>query len=434
MNTTIFYFFTYVVEAIILWQYCSCIFLPKHGFQHEIALLFPSYFTLFLISLQHNFIYNIIAFLLINFIFIVFMYHAKYMSALFHAFISTVFMGMSELAVLAIISRFSGSFYDNLNYFRNVVILSVSSKLFYFLLIHLITHLYKYRNAQYYDIDNSIFLLSLIPLSSIVIMATLYIFCLLPEPSLQLDWLISISAILLLLINIFIFWIYSYNQKKQHQFTELQLQLQKENDDANYYRLLFEQDENQKILIHDIKNHFNSILTLLEKEKYDEIRNYITHVSQSTSLKETYHICDNEFLNTILCRYSQLAAEQHTTFKVDIRKNSTLFLTPNDLTSLFCNLLDNALEATVNIPNSFIELSVTEKPDISLSVLTLVNSCLENPFSDSKHILVTTKADKQIHGFGTKSISRVTKKYKGHLQNYYDEGTKTFHTVIAFKI
>ena len=48
---------------------------------------------------------------------------------------------------------------------------------------------------------------------------------------------------------------YGYNQKKSGEFTDLQLQLQKEKDAGKYYHMLAAQDEQQKIMIHDIKNH-----------------------------------------------------------------------------------------------------------------------------------------------------------------------------------
>lgn len=39
----------------------------------------------------------------------------------------------------------------------------------------------------------------------------------------------------------------------------MQLQLQKEHDSAEYYKMLIAQNENQRILIHDMKNIFNPL-------------------------------------------------------------------------------------------------------------------------------------------------------------------------------
>ncbi|MFQ9873877.1 GHKL domain-containing protein [Waltera sp.] len=66
-------------------------------------------------------------------------------------------------------------------------------------------------------------------------------------------------------------------------------------------------------------------------------------------------------------------------------------------------------------------------------LITVVNSCRVNPFSNSGGKLISTKPDKHAHGFGTKSIKSVCKKYNGDIQMYYNEESLTFHTVITIR-
>ena len=65
--------------------------------------------------------------------------------------------------------------------------------------------------------------------------------------------MISISMIFILLINILVFSLYEQIKQKNAQIAELKLQSQRDADSAEYYRTLSEQDEQQKVLIHDIK-------------------------------------------------------------------------------------------------------------------------------------------------------------------------------------
>lgn len=69
----------------------------------------------------------------------------------------------------------------------------------------------------------------------------------------SLDWMVTMGAVLLLAANLLMFEINRYHQKKSMEFTEMQLLLQKESDSAQYYKMLNVQNENQRILIHDIK-------------------------------------------------------------------------------------------------------------------------------------------------------------------------------------
>lgn len=52
---------------------------------------------------------------------------------------------------------------------------------------------------------------------------------------------------------------------------EMQLLLQKEANSAEYYQMLLSQNENQNILIHDIKKHLQSIDLLNDKKEHDKI-------------------------------------------------------------------------------------------------------------------------------------------------------------------
>jgi hypothetical protein len=47
---------------------------------------------------------------------------------------------------------------------------------------------------------------------------------------------------------------------------------------AEYYRALVQQDENQRVLIHDIRRHLASIDTLAAAKETDKIHAYIKHL------------------------------------------------------------------------------------------------------------------------------------------------------------
>ena len=67
-------------------------------------------------------------------------------------------------------------------------------------------------------------------------------------------------------------------------------------------------------------------------------------------------------------------------------------------------------------------------------MLSLINSCRENPFSGKNGRLITTKKDFLRHGYGILSIERVVKAYSGEMQMYYEEEKKEFHTIITLKL
>lgn len=62
------------------------------------------------------------------------------------------------------------------------------------------------------------------------------------------------------------------------------------------------------------KKHLQSIKLLNEKNDSDKINAYIQQLLESSDLKETSKICDNEMLNAILCRYQRQCNEKHIVF------------------------------------------------------------------------------------------------------------------------
>lgn len=427
------YLFSFLVEAVILWQYSSSLFTAKYKIHIRLTLLCSLYTLLFATSLFQCAWLNVILYFCANFIFFATQYKVNWKSALFHSAILTAVMGMCELIAYSIISRFTPHFLQKEDFY-SLAVFAIFTKLIFFTTIYTLSHLLKRHPKYNQQSDKSVLLLMFIPITSVFVMATFVFIGEAVSLSPALDWMVVLSAVLLLAANLFIFGINQHNQKKNMEFTQLQLLMQKESDSAEYYEMLRLQNENQRILIHDIKKHLQSIAMLNEQEENHKVSSYIQQLMLSSDLKESSRLCDNDLLNSILCRYLRQCADSHIAFHTDIRKGTTDFIANNDITSLFCNLLDNAVEAAHNIPDSFIEVNTSRRDKTPFIMITVINSCRTNPFSKQDGSLMTNKPDQLKHGFGLKSIRKTVKKYNGDMQMYFDDETMTFHTIITLKI
>lgn len=431
MERTLLLFFSFFIEAIILWQYASNLFLPRYSAMVSAIFLCTLYCFLFFFSLLQYPLLNAILFLVVNILFFLLYFKLTFSSALLHSSIITGIMSVSELAAIGIVLKFYPKFSSTDN-IGNVFFVMLSKSLF-FTIIYFLTHIFKQKQAVQDPYDSSELFLTLIPLSSIFVMFT---FLNIGETSSFVpptNIMVTISAFFLILTNLLVFGITQYNQKKSREFTEMQLLLQKESDSAEYYKMLLSQNENRSILIHDIKKHLQSIKLLNESGETKKIESYISQLIAASDLKETARICDNAMLNAILNRCQRQCIEKGIGFHADIRKNLLRQMHQNDLTSLFCNLLDNAVEAAENIPDSFIDLMVQKKENTPFVVIVLVNSCRSMPDFDQNGFPVSHKSGIGRHGFGIKSIRKVVGQYQGDLKMYYDDATATFHTIITLK-
>lgn len=433
MEIIICYLIAYLAEALIIKQYCSILFLSKYSYQTELLIIFTLYSILFGISFLENPLWNIASFFIINFFLIFFLYDIRWTTALFHSMIVTIVMSLTEVVLVSIVSNLAATFYNSGAHLKNAIALLLTSKPFYFLFLYCISHIMAKSSKNNEKISvREIIPLSIIPLISLWITLTFIAVCYYMKLPVSINHMITVSYILLLFANFVIYGIYSHSNEKNRQFTDLQLQLQKEHDSVSYYKMLLAHDEAQNILIHDIKKHLQAIAHLSEQGNNEKIVSYIERLSDSSDLQATIHVCDHEFLNAILCRYMRDCEDHHIDFQTDVRSDTLHFVAENDLISLFCNLLDNALEAASKYPRAGIRLTVTRMEQAQLTVITLVNSCRTDPFQKNGR-LISTKKDRALHGLGLKSVERIVSRYHGNMQLYYEEQEHLFHAVITLK-
>ena len=432
MDEMICYFFSFLIEGIVFWNYVSILFVPKYSTKIRFVYLSLGFFILFLFSLHNIFLLNCILYITVCFLYLTLFYQTKWYYALFHSTLFEVLTAVCELPAYSILSTFLTSANLRAADFHLKLLFAVISKTLFFAVISALLLWLKKRQKPFLQYDKSVFFTILIPFIAQIIVLILFAVCDSPSMTATQNRLITINAFFLLIVNLLIFGLNQYNQKKHLEFTEMQIQLQKEHDSAEYYKMLIAQNENQRILIHDMKKHLQSIALLNEDNQNEKIRAYINQLMQSSDLLEFSKICDHKILNNILCRYKKVCNDLHIAFHADIRSNTTTFLSDSDVTSLFCNMLDNAVEASNHIKDSYIEITAAQRKHTPFVIITIINSCAGNPFSPNGE-LVSSKQNPQAHGFGIKSMEKIIHNYNGNIQMYYDEETSTFHTIIMLK-
>ncbi len=90
------------------------------------------------------------------------------------------------------------------------------------------------------------------------------------------------------------------------------------------------------------------------------------------------------------------------------------FIHVMDICTIFGNAIDNALENVIQIENPekrLIHLTVSAKKNFVY--IAVENYCETKPVPDEHHFFRTTKADKENHGYGLRSIRYSVEKYGG---------------------
>ena len=432
MLENISYAVIYIVEALIAWQYFSSVFNSKYSRKISGTFLITCYAIMFIISRLDLYWLNTISFFIGNLFCICLLFQVDIKKSLFHTLILTVAMNVTELIVIYTLAWVYKDFSALTSNFTSLIALAVTSKILYYLTVLLVIFLLKGNKESSKGSNFSVILLCCVPIITMWVTLTFLFIGLEINIPVSINWFVTASGILLLLLNICVFFLYVYTQKASHEHMQMQLQLQKESADASFYKMLSEQNENQQILIHDIKNHLYSILDQLDSSDL-AAKNYIQTLLQSNALKKKIHYCDHNILNLILSRYREICLEKGIDLIIDIRKKTLDFMLFEDVPSLFGNLLDNAVESAYRVPDAYIELSVRQIEPNQL-LISMINSCSIIPKESSSGEYLSSKRNYQKHGLGLRSISKIAKKYHGSVNTYYFNEDQTFHTIVTMKI
>ena len=421
------YAFVLTSEGITAWSYFEQVFERKGSRKVEIWMFILGYTLLFVLSQFKNVLVNTVAFLFVNLILLFSNFTCKKLIGIIQVAFLTVVMGGTEVLAGNLMSCLSHDF-KAYQYDISVMIpLSVLSCLLYFFVMQIIAKLIK--PAKDGTDTSTVFLLSILPVASVLITMTITYISITTRIKPIVGVLMANSVIALLMVNILVTVVYNHIQKMYNDRLELKLIAQKAKMDTENYKILENQYENQRVLIHDIRGHMQVMRGLLESKNYDELENYLLDMEQDPALQKIVRLCDNTVLNVILVHHASICKSLGIDVDFDIRQHSVDFISAHDITAIFDNLLTNAEEAAKNTSEKYIKVSATQQGETGV-LITVINSCDSAPDMDEDGNIKTKKKDKEHHGVGLKSVKQAVQRYHGVSRMYYSNEENRFHSVI----
>lgn len=158
--------------------------------------------------------------------------------------------------------------------------------------------------------------------------------------------------------------------------------------------------------MHDLKQMITSLGSQITAEQMDALYSAVSTYDRTART-------GNETLDILLTEKSLIC--ENNGIQLSYIANGQLldFVSDSDLYALVGNILNNAIEAVLKIEDRekrIIDMRIQEQT--GCAVILVENSVGEAPIIRNGRI-ETSKADKQQHGYGLKSIKVIAKKYKG---------------------
>lgn len=225
------------------------------------------------------------------------------------------------------------------------------------------------------------------------------------------QWAVFLLCCVLLFL---VFWV---SMVKHGAETESKLQQMRASMLESNYQELLEEYNKRAILQHDMKNHMRVIHTMISRKKTEEASVYIAQITREMESGEDAVWCNHEMMNLILNMKFQEAGRAQIEVECRCDDMSGLTLTSVEICALFSNLLDNAIEANKKYPEGMKRrMAVLCARREKMLMISLSNSMKKEMPDRRRSFFETTKEDRELHGFGMRSVQKVIDSHQGHMK------------------
>jgi len=167
---------------------------------------------------------------------------------------------------------------------------------------------------------------------------------------------------------------------------------------------------------HDYRNHIQLMKVLAASGDMAALRDYLDELDTDLNTVDTVVKTGNAMADAILNSKLSLAAQKEITVKAEANIPVSLTVSELDLCTVIGNLLDNAMDACMELPVSerLIRIYMEMKGNyLYISVLNTAGGKKKNSYR-------TTKGEG--HGFGLARIDMIVKKYGGYITRASEDG------------
>ena len=237
-------------------------------------------------------------------------------------------------------------------------------------------------------------------------------------------WTISTYIVYCIITNVIVHIHNSSKLSERSTMFEKQLEMQKD----QYFRLSENIKENAKMR-HDFRHHLHTISGFIESNNTEELKKYMDSYTQNYFESDRASICENTAVNIILQHY--LTRAEKSGIKVNIKADvpAVLPILDIDLSVVFGNLFENAIEACERQRNDNKFISLYAKPDGNQFLIEIQNSFDSVKKKNGLYLSSKRKGE----GIGLQSVMEIAKKGDGILNISTNDNLFTVSLLMNFQ-
>ena len=156
---------------------------------------------------------------------------------------------------------------------------------------------------------------------------------------------------------------------------------------------------------HDMRFHYQALMTLATTGETDKIVDYLNIQSKSLETTTTERYCENETINNVLKVFYQKATAQNITMNICAAAKPNITVPSPALVTVVANILENALHGALDAHSDNPQITVSIKHKSGRLVISCENTC-------SKTLCFDEMPD-YLQGIGVHSVLSTAEKFGG---------------------
>lgn len=211
--------------------------------------------------------------------------------------------------------------------------------------------------------------------------------------------------------NMYLLYFIKFSDERNYYKMQLEMMEQQEKIQYDNYEIQSEKYKEAISILHDVDKHMKMIEGLYQEDFKREAQNYTDQIREMLQPLVPFMYTDNPVLNCLLSDKKRVADRSGISFKIEINEVDINFMKPIDITTLFGNLIDNALEATKKCSGEkYIGLCIKEYNEM---ISIRIENNVEEPLVVKNGKIYSSSAKR--NGVGLLNIQRCIEDYLGSI-------------------
>lgn len=188
----------------------------------------------------------------------------------------------------------------------------------------------------------------------------------------------------------------------------------------DFYKDKLKEEERVRSIYHDLKNHLLVLQAGVGNDS--ETKKAVEDLQSRIAGYENYQRTGNDFLDIVLRDKAEKAKDNQIDFSAVLHMEDSDFIEPLDISTIFGNALDNAIEASLKLPEEKRMITVKAARIHDLFSIVFENNAIPLSNTAIQYQRKTTKEDQFLHGFGITNIRNAVEKYGGECSIQHKDG------------